>query len=152
LTAVAWGTFAREAPELAEAGERLFHSFTLGYLATLDAAGRPRVAPVTITLHDDGLYAFVRSGTPKARDLAHDPRFALHAFPHFPSPTSFDDEEFSIRGSSERVDDAELRSAVQAVHNDAVEDGSHLLRLDVAEALHKQRVDGRAVYVRWRSE
>jgi hypothetical protein len=152
LTAVAWGEFARAAPDLAKAGERLFRAFTLGYLVTLDANGLPRVAPVTITLFDDGLYAFVRSRTPKARDLARDPRFALHAFPRFPSPTSFDDEEFSIRGSSERIEDAELRDAIRAVHNDVVEEESQLRRLDVVEALHKQRVDGRSVYARWRSE
>jgi hypothetical protein len=152
VTAVAWGEVERAAPELAAAGERLFRSFTLGYLATVGEGGLPRIAPVTITLYERGLYAFIRARTPKARDLAHDPRFALHAFPHFPSPTSFDDEEFSLRGSAQQVDNADLRSAVQALHNDAVEDRAHLYQLDVDETLHKQRVDGRSVYSRWRCE
>ena len=109
MTAIQWGALASAAPDVASAGERLFRSFTLGYLATVDPSGLPRVAPVTITLHEGGLYAFVRPQTPKARDLGSDPRYALHAFPHFPSPTSFDDEEFSIRGVAQRLDDDDLR-------------------------------------------
>jgi hypothetical protein len=151
VSAVTWGELARSSPELADAGERLFRAFTLGYLATLGADGLPRIAPITITLYDGGLFGFVRRRTPKARDLARDPRFALHAFPHSPSPTSFDDEEFMIRGVALRIDDSELRAAMEAVHNDAVEKGAHLYRLDVAEALHKRRVNGRGVYARWRS-
>ena len=149
MSAVTWGELAVRAPDLAAAGERLLRSFTLGYLATLGADGAPRLAPVTVTLHQGGLYAFVRGRTPKAADLARDPRFALHAFPHFPMPDSFDDEELSIRGEAERVDDEGLRRAVREVHNDSVEDGSVLYRLDVAEALHKERAGGDVRYTRW---
>jgi hypothetical protein len=149
LTALAWGELAVRAPELAAAGERLFRSFTVVYLATVGPDGAPRIAPVTITIHDGGLYAFLRAGTPKAGDLARDSRFALHSFPHFPGPASFDDEEVSIRGEAVRIADDGLRRAVREVHNDSVEEGSVLYRLDAVDALHKCRVRGRARYTRW---
>ena len=38
---------------------------------------------------------------------------------------------------------------MSAAHNDSVEEGAVLYRLDVGEALHKRRVDGRSVYARW---
>jgi general stress protein 26 len=116
MSAVEWSAFAAQAPDLASAGERLFQSFTLGYLATVGDDGYPRIAPLTLTRHGGGLYAFVIASTPKARDLAANPRFALHAFPHAPTADSFDDEEFALRGEAVPVDDEEtVRALAQPI-------------------------------------
>jgi hypothetical protein len=146
-----WGEFAAAAPELAATGERIFGAFTLAYIATVRADGGPRVHPVTITVHDGGLYAFLVQGTPKRRDLLRDRRFALHSFPLFPEGTveSYVDDELVVRGVAVPVHDRELRKRVAAAHNDTVHAGDLLVRLDLERVQHKTRRGGRAVYTRW---
>jgi hypothetical protein len=97
-----WAEVAAAAPELAGGGERLFRAFTLAYLATVRRDGGPRVHPVTITVHDGRLYAFLVRGTPKRADLLRDPRYALHSFPSFPGGTtdSYVDEEVVVFGTA----------------------------------------------------
>ena len=94
-----WGELASAEPELAAAGESLLRAFTIGYLATLRADGSPRVHPVTVTLHDGGLYVFPIGGSAKAADLARDPRYALHSFPRAWSDEAWDDEELEADGA-----------------------------------------------------
>ena len=146
-----WGEFAAAAPELAAAGERIFGSFTLAYLATVRPDGGPRVHPVTITVHDGGLYAFLVRGTPKRRDLIRDGRYVLHSFPQFSEGTvaSYVDDEFVVRGVAVPVEDPGLRARVAAAHNDTVHDGDLLFRFDVERVQRKTRIAGRAVYTRW---
>jgi len=146
-----WGDLAREAPELAAAGERLLRTFTLAFLATVRADGGPRLHPVTVTLHDGRLYAFLVSGTPKRSDLLRDPRYALHSFPSHPGGTvaSYVDDELVVFGTARPHRDAELRSHVAGVHNDTVHEGDLLFGLELDRAQHKTRENGRAVYTRW---
>ena len=146
-----WAEVTAGAPELARDGERLFRVFTLAYLATVRRDGGPRVHPVTITVHDGRLYAFLVHGTPKRADLLRDPRYALHSFPSFPGGTtdSYVDEEVVVFGTARPIEDAGTRAAVAAVHNDSVHDGDLLFELDVERAQHKTRRNGRAVYTRW---
>jgi hypothetical protein len=148
---VTWGAFAADAPELAAAGEELLRAFTLAFVATVRSDGWPRVHPMTITLHGEGLYVFPVSSTPKAGDLERDGRYALHAFPRFSQGTlaSYVDDEFTCTGRAVLIADPGLRNAVRAVHNDSVGDGDRLFRLDLDRAHHKTRVDGKAVYTRW---
>jgi hypothetical protein len=148
-----WADVAAAAPELAGGGERLFRVFTLAYLATVRRDGGPRVHPVTITVHDGRLYAFLVRGTPKRADLLRDPRYALHSFPSFPGGTtdSYVDEEVVVFGTARPIEDAATREAVAAVHNDTVHDGDLLFELDVDRAQHKTRRNGTAVYSRWPS-
>jgi hypothetical protein len=131
----------------------MLRPFTLGYLATVRGDGKPRIDPVTVTVHEGGLYVFVVVGTPKRRNLERDGRYALHSFPRFRRGTleSFVDDEFSVAGRAVPIDDDAIRSAVAAVHNDTVHAGDRLFRLDLERAHHKTRVDGKAVYRRWRS-
>jgi hypothetical protein len=149
-----WRDVAAGAPELAAAAERIFRSFTLAYLATVRADGGPRVHPVTITLHGGELWVFLVRGTPKRRDLLHDPRYALHSFPVLRdgSYASYVDEEVVLFGTAAPVEDAAVRAEVAAAHNDTVHDGDLLFRLDIERAQHKTRRDGRAVYTRWPDE
>jgi nitroimidazol reductase NimA-like FMN-containing flavoprotein (pyridoxamine 5'-phosphate oxidase superfamily) len=147
-----WAELAGDEPELAEAGERIFRAFTLAFLATIRGDGGPRVHPVTITVHDGRLYAFLVHGTPKRSDLLHDPRSALHSFPSFPSGTvdSYVDDEVVLFGAARPVENAETRAAVTAVHNDTVHERDLLFELDIDRAQHETRRDGEAVYTRWR--
>ncbi len=146
-----WAEVAAGAPELARESERLFRAFTLAYLATVRADGGPRVHPVTITVHDGRLYAFLVRGTPKRADLLRDPRYALHSFPFFPGGTtdSYVDEEVVVFGTARPTEDAGTRAAVAAVHNDTVHEGDLLFELDVDRAQRKTRRNGQAVYSRW---
>jgi Pyridoxamine 5'-phosphate oxidase/Biotin-lipoyl like len=146
-----WAEVAAEAPELAREGERLLRIFTLAYLATVRLDGGPRVHPVTITVHDGRLYAFLVRDTPKRADLLRDRRYALHSFPSFPGGTkdSYVDDELVVYGRAHPIEDAEVRASVAVVHNDTVHEGDLLFELDVDRAQHKTRRDGEAVYSRW---
>lgn len=144
-----WAEFAAEAPALSAVGERLLRAFTVGYLATVRDDGAPRVHPVSVTLHEGGLYIFVLAGSPKLRDLLDNGHFALHSFPVLPAEDAWDDEEFSVGGRARRVDDGAERASVAAVHSDDVAPGDQLFELRVERAHHKARQAGRAVYSTW---
>ena len=146
-----WADFAVARPDLAAAGAALFRAFTVGYLATVRPDGSPRVHPVTVTLHGEGLYISTILGTRKAYDLRRDGRFALHAFPRFPDETGWSDDEFMVGGRAEEVADPAERSAVLAAHNDVVAPEDPLWHLLLDRAMHKHRVDGAAVIDRWRA-
>lgn len=145
-----WAAFAAAAPELAAAGESLFRAFTVGYLATLRRDGAPRIHPVSVTLHDGGLYLFALAGSHKAADLARDPRCALHSFPRAWSDLGWNDEELAISGRASAVDAPAARAMVAAAHNDAVGDGDRLFELSVERAFHKWREAGELRQVSWR--
>jgi hypothetical protein len=145
-----WAELARQAPDLAAAGESLFRAFTIGYLATLRADGSPRIHPVTITLHDGGLFAFPIAGSAKAADLARDPRYALHSFPRAWSDEGWDDEELTISGRALLVKDVARRAAVVAAHNDSVGADDPLYELLIERVFHKSRDGGRVQHATWR--
>ena len=151
MQVVTWGEFASRAPELARAGEELLRAFTLAYVATVRPDGAPRVHPMTITLHDGGLYVFPVRSTPKARDFDRDGRYALHAFPRFRDGTlaTYVDDEFTCAGRAVPISDRDVRERVAKAHNDSVGDRDALMRLDLDRAHHKTRVDGVARYSRW---
>jgi hypothetical protein len=147
-----WAQFAELEPELAASGSRLLRAFTLGYLATVDGEGAPRIDLVTVTLHEGGLHAFVVHGTPKRANLERNGRYALQSFPRFARGTleSFVDDEFVVAGTAVPVDDPATRAGVAAVHNDTVHERDRLFRLDIDRAHSKTRLGGKAVYRRWR--
>lgn len=105
-----WGTFAAEAPEIAEAGRKLIHQFGPGlvFLATIRGDGGPRLHPVCANIVDDDLFLLVID-SPKRRDLVRDGRFALHTFP----PEASDDE-FYLTGRAIHRDEADLVHRVEA--------------------------------------
>jgi hypothetical protein len=130
-----WGEFATEAPEVAEAGQRLLHQFGpgLGFLATVRADGAPRVHPVCPVLAEGGLWVFVVNGSPKVHDLGRDGRFALHSF-----PAEDRDDEFCCSGVATAVDDPDLEARVLEVYlaqGTTTEDHT-LFELRVDRALH----------------
>lgn len=135
---VRWEVFAREAPEIAEAGHALLTQFGpgLAYLATVRADGAPRIHPVCVNLVDGGLYTLVVP-SPKRRDLLRDGRFALHAFssPHV-------DDEFFLAGRAVHHEDPALVAKVRAAQH-----ASGATTSD-SEALFEYRLE-RALYARY---
>ena len=71
------------------------------------ADGGPRVYPISLTIHQDGLYAFILPG-PKLRDLERDPRYALHT-ETVPPPNQ--DDGLYVTGLARIVTDADLRAS-----------------------------------------
>src|SRR5918911_4857015 len=111
-----WPEFVAAQPRLADAIRALVHQYGpgLGYLATVRAAGGPRVHPVSPFVTDHGLYCFVID-SPKRRDLDRDGRYALHSFP----PENTDDEGY-LAGRARPVTNPdtirELATAMRAGH------------------------------------
>jgi hypothetical protein len=107
---VTWAGFARARPDLAEAGRRLLYQFGVGlaFLATVRADGGPRLHPICPLVTDDALLGFIQP-SPKRRDLHHDGRYALHAF-----PPEDNEDAFYISGRAVLVDDRRRRQAATA--------------------------------------
>jgi hypothetical protein len=143
-----WGEFAADAPDLAEAGRRLFYQYGpgLGFLATVAPDGAPRLHPVCPVVAGEGLYILVVP-SPKAADLERDGRYALHAF--LPEEV---EEEFEVTGRAQRVDDLAVRARVAAAYHAPVPDDHILFSLDVERVLHagyRFRGDWPPTYTRW---
>lgn len=95
-----WEQFARAEPELAAYGwELLREEQGYAYLASVTAAGSPRVHPVVPFIVDGALFVAVVAGSPKAADLRRDGRYMLHA------TVGDNDTEFAVRGAAREVID-----------------------------------------------
>jgi len=107
---VTWTAFAEAAPEMAEAGRRLFYQVGvgLGFLATLRPGGGPRLHPICPIVSEAGLHAFIQP-SPKRDDLIRRGQYALHAFPHEAT-----DDEFAVLGRAVLVEDAAVGATVIA--------------------------------------
>lgn len=108
IAVVTWSQFGQLVPELERAGRELLyqHGVGLAFLATVDAAGGPRVHPVCPLLGQDGLYLFVIP-SPKLGDLVRDGRYALHSF-----PCEDDESGLFLAGQARRVDHLQVRAAL----------------------------------------
>ena len=105
-----WSEFEAQAPEIADAGKKLFYQFGpgLAFLATVRRDGGPRLHPICVNIVAGGLYSLIIH-SPKRQDLLRDGRFALHSF-----PPQLVDDEFYLTGRAVAQPDAELASAVAA--------------------------------------
>lgn len=101
-----WAAFAAAEPEMAERGRALLYQRGdgEGFLTTIAGSGMPRIHPLNVGVVDGRLLVFVQQRSAKARDLAANPRYALHAHqdPEHPS-------EFLVRGTARPVTDARAR-------------------------------------------
>lgn len=106
-----WSEFEESAPEMAEAARALLAvpGSGFGYLATVSAAGAPRIHPIMPVWAAGSMFAFIEP-SPKLRDLARDGRYALH------STGSEDvDDELMVSGHAVvTVDDPRRAAAVEA--------------------------------------
>ena len=135
-----WDDLRASEPELAAAGERLLRPTGDGFafLATVSAAGGPRVHPVVPILAGTRLYVFVVSMSPKHEDLRRDGRFALHAM-----LTPEGGEEFYLTGRASIAGEPGRRVEVREASGGRL--GAHsfetLFELDIR----------RVLYTRWSS-
>lgn len=151
----AWCDLVAQAPAIAEAALRLLEDegggAAVAFLATADPRGAPRLAPVCPIFARGALYLCVAERSPKRRDLARDPRFALHA------ALGKDDEELSLAGTAAEIADPAERAAVHAAIRFTFSAEDPIFRLDPARALHARwenvgRPGTRAVRTRWVAE
>jgi len=135
---VSWSTFAASAPELAEAGRRLFYRHEIGeaLLATVRDDEPPRINPINVAILGGRLLAFLLP-SPKQAALAADRRFALHTF-----VTAAEADEFVVRGRARVVDDAAERGAAAAAWSFEVDDDALLFEFLVETALLGERPGG----------
>ncbi|HEX2042242.1 MAG TPA: pyridoxamine 5'-phosphate oxidase family protein [Acidimicrobiales bacterium] len=146
MTAVGWGEFAREAPELAAAVRARFEAARHHVIATLRSDGSPRVSGTEVDFQDGDLILGSMYGAVKARDLQRDGRFALHANPG----------DGSMAGGDAKVAGVAEEVVGEDVDRNAGESNPstpfHLFRLRVAEAvLTSLHPDGdRLVIESWR--
>jgi hypothetical protein len=125
-----WRAFSTAVPDLA-AFEAARLDVRPAYLATVDAAGRPRVHPVTPIVGDDELYLFMEPTSPKGRDLIERGGYALHNGVLDNSGTG---GEFRLRGTAALVDDPAVRTRAAAAAKYEPADRYVLFRLSVDEA------------------
>ncbi|MGE0621170.1 MAG: pyridoxamine 5'-phosphate oxidase family protein [Pseudomonadales bacterium] len=128
-----WAAFESAAVDLAAIGRQLLYRHDggeVGILATVDAHGHPRVAPVCPIFAGEGVYLSVVAHTPKARDLARNPSYALHA------QVGADDLEFQIRGEARTVDDpGERIGVIEAIPFPSFDRNDPILELLIERAL-----------------
>jgi hypothetical protein len=119
-----------------------------GLLATVRDDAPPRIHPVHVRIVDGRLLTFVIVGSAKARDLARDGRYALHAHQDPAAP-----HEFQVRGRALAVTDASTRAAAAREWSFEVDDGYVLYELSIDHAVLGDRPSADAwppVYTSWR--
>ncbi|WP_419925211.1 pyridoxamine 5'-phosphate oxidase family protein [Candidatus Poriferisocius sp.] len=78
-TGVHWGQLEVQVPELAGGIRLRFESHIHAVLGTLHRDGSPRLSGMEAPIRDGHLWLGMISGSRKATDLLHDPRFSLHS-------------------------------------------------------------------------
>ena len=128
-----WHGFEKVAPNISRVGKRLLYSperGEVGILATVDANGRPRVAPVTPIFCGEGIYVLAGAHTPKVQHLEHNGLYALHAL------VGADDLEFQIAGTVRRIEStAEHDAVVSAIPFPSYDASDPIYELSIERAL-----------------
>ena len=131
-----WNDFAAAEPEMAEKGRALLYQRGdgEGFLATVAPNGTPRIHPLNAGVVDGRLLVFVQDFSAKARDLAANPHYALHAHqdPEHPG-------EFLVRGETRLVTDHDVRGSAAGQWFFTVKDDYPLYELQIAHALLGER-------------
>ena len=133
---MSWAEFAKDEPEMAARGRQLLyqHGDGEGLLATVAGDGLPRVHPMNIGVVDDRLLVFVQNRSAKAKDLATDGRYAVHAHQDPNEP-----HEFLVRGRAQLIDDPTARAAIAKEWFFKVSDDYPLYELSVEHAIFGER-------------
>jgi len=97
-----WGEFKTAAPELAEAGEKLFERVGVILIGTLRKDGSPRISPVEQLLVGGQLYLGMMPDSLKAQDLLRDGRCTVHSLI---SDKTAPEGEFKLHGVAVNVQD-----------------------------------------------
>jgi hypothetical protein len=118
-----WSDVEAQAPELAHHAAALFSGYRHHTMATLRADGSPRISGTEVWFEEGDLWLGMMAGALRARDLARDPRVALHS--HSIDPPAEDPASWA----------GEAKVAGRAVPAGLGEEGSHRFRIDVAEVV-----------------
>jgi hypothetical protein len=131
-----WAQLASSESELADRGRALLYrrGDGEGFLATVAANGVPRIHPLNVGVVDGRLLVFVQDRSAKARDLAANARYALHAHQDADHP-----DEFMVRGQARVVTDAAVRSSAASQWFFTVSDAYPLYELLIEHALLGER-------------
>jgi hypothetical protein len=131
-----WNDFAAVEPEMADLGRALLYQRGdgEGFLATVAANGTPRIHPLNVGVVDGRLLVFVQDRSAKARDLAANPHYALHAHQDPDRP-----HEFLVRGEAHLVTDADVRATAAGGWFFTVSDAYPLYELLIEHALLGER-------------
>jgi hypothetical protein len=131
-----WSVFAAAEPEMAEKGRALLYrrGDGEGFLATVAANGTPRIHPLNVGVVDGRLLVFVQDFSAKAKDLAANPHYALHAHQEADAP-----DEFLVRGEASLVTDANVRATAARAWFFTVSDAYPLYELLIEHALLGER-------------
>ena len=131
-----WAELEAAAPAIAKHGRALLYRTGKGsaLLSTVRGNGLPRLHPITLAVVDARLVAFIIVDSPKARDLAEDGRYALHAHLDLQQP-----HEFSIRGRARPIDDPARRAAIAADWSFEPDDGYRLFEFLIEHAVAGER-------------
>ncbi len=124
-----WADFAEDAPEIATLGLKQFEKFHIAYLATVRKDGSPRLHPVSPIIAEGRLFVATNPKSPKRLDQVRDGRYAIHARP------GKNDEEFLIRGTSQRVTNDETRATVTKAAGHTVHDHDWIFEYEIEEAM-----------------
>ncbi|MGH2949022.1 MAG: pyridoxamine 5'-phosphate oxidase family protein [Solirubrobacteraceae bacterium] len=123
-----WTDFEAAAPELAERVRERLDAHTHKTLATVRRDGSPRVSGTETVIKDGELWIGSMWQARKARDLQHDPRFALHSGSDDPPDWTGDAKLAGV------VEEITAPERVRAINGSAAGAGpSHLFRLDLRE-------------------
>jgi hypothetical protein len=146
-----WGRFEADEPEMAAKGRALLYARGdgEGFLATVAADGTPRIHPLNVGVVEGRLLVFVQHRSAKARDLAADPHYALHAHQDPVAP-----HEFLVRGTARRISDPKVREMAASQWFFRVSDDYPLYELLIEHALLGERAsadDWPPRYRSWRS-
>ena len=146
---MSWKALAEAAPDLATFGAERLHD-QVAYLATVKPDGAPRLHPVRPVVTDGRLFVFTEATSPKVRDLERDPRYALHGTATSDQP--WDLREFAVEGEARRVDDSDVRTAVNAGSAFPRDEHFLLFELDIDTAMSTlYGADGQPHRQRWRA-
>jgi len=151
MSGVRWSDFAAAEPQMAEQGRSLIYrrGDGEGLFVTVAGDGLPRIHPINVGVVDGRLVAFIQDKSAKARDLAADGRYALHAVYDPAQP-----HEFLVRGRALRITDPAIRQTMATDWFFTVSDAYPLYELMVEHVVLGERAtadDWPPHYRSWRS-
>lgn len=145
---MSWNLLEREAPALATVGAERLHG-RVSYLATVTAAGAPRVHPVTPIVGQGRLFLFMEPTSPKGRDLERGSRFSLHCGVEDDSGGG---GEFVASGRATRITDTPTRELAASLASYSPADRYILFELAVEDAMATNYSADGVKRVRWRAQ
>jgi hypothetical protein len=127
-----WRDFESAAPSLALAAKSRLEATRVALLGTIRTDGSPRISPIEPYFTPDDLLLGAMARSLKARDLARDPRCALHTAIAEPDAG---EPEFKLYGTAIEVTDAARRNVpVEAWWLTQRPEAARVFALDIQEA------------------